>query len=399
MEPLISSENTLGLWTVIIAFVCFAMFAERRFRWAKAVGTALICLIGGMILPTINLVPTAAPVYDAVWDYVVPVAIPLVLFDADIRRIGKESGKLVFMFFAACCGTMLGAFVAAAIFNGHIPEMHKAAAMFIGSQTGGSMNLVVMSEVFEISENMFSAVYIADTLTFSVTLFTLTMLPKVPFLRKFNGTKYQLDGTPLDASYLETTKTPGQSDDMNTFDMVKGLALSFLIVLVSTTFANFVKEHTDITIIQQLFGQKYLVITLVTVILATVFPKQVGGIRGTQKLGIFLMYIFMVVVSTGADLKDIVTVGPALIGFSFVVFAGIVVVSIIFGKIFHYSIEEICVPANSALGGPPTAAAFAAANGWTELVTPAILLGTLGYIVGNYFGVFMGNIILKVFGV
>ncbi|WP_156112602.1 DUF819 family protein, partial [Halobacillus sp. BBL2006] len=41
-------------------------------------------------------------------------------------------------------------------------------------------------------------------------------------------------------------------------------------------------------------------------------------------------------------------------------------------------------------GGPTTAAAMAIAKGWTKLVIPILLVGTLGYIVGNYIGTGIG---------
>ena len=50
-----------------------------------------------------------------------------------------------------------------------------------------------------------------------------------------------------------------------------------------------------------------------------------------------------------------------------------------------------CVIAN--IGGPPTAAALAISNGWSRLVAPGMLIGVYGYVVGNYFGVFLGNLI------
>ena len=87
-----------------------------------------------------------------------------------------------------------------------------------------------------------------------------------------------------------------------------------------------------------------------------------------------------------------------LILYSCVIFVGIIAASLILGKLFKFKIEEISVAANAALGGPTTAAAVAAARGWKDLITPAVLVGTLGYIVGNYFGVFIGNLVFKLFG-
>lgn len=395
MGSLISADNILAIWAVIIAYVFFAMYAERHYKWAKAVGAALICLVGGMVLSSIGLVPSVSPAYDPIWAYVTPIAIPMILFNADIRRIGRESGRMLFMFLFACLGTMSGVVLASIIFHNNVPELHKVAAIFTGSQTGGSMNVAVMAEVFDISSTMFNAVYIADILTFTFTLFALTMLPSISLLRKHYPTLY-----PLASSEVKEYKDEDElSAGMNVFGLAKGVALSFAIVAVSVAIANSVNATGAPEIIKQLFGQKYLVLTLITVILATVFPKYIGSIKGAQEFGIFLMFIFFVAISIEADLKEVINIGPVLIVYSFVIFLGILLFSLVLGKIFKFSIEEISISANAALGGPTTAAACAGARGWFDLVTPAVLVGTLGYILGNYLGVFIGNLIFNMYGI
>ena len=49
---------------------------------------------------------------------------------------------------------------------------------------------------------------------------------------------------------------------------------------------------------------------------------------------------------------------------------------------------------NANIGGPTTAAAMAIAKGWNHMVVPAMLVGSLGYILGNYFGIFIGNLLM-----
>ena len=391
MKSLISADNVLLIWTVLIVFVFLAMYAERHYKWAKAVGAALICLVGGMVLSSVGLMPTTSTAYDVIWSIVTPVAIPLVLFAADLKKIIKESGKMLIMFLFSCCGTMIGAILASVIFHGKIAEVWKAAAFFTGSQTGGSANVVVMADVWDIKGSYFDAIYVADILTFTFTLFTLVMLPSVAFLRKKYGSMYGEGGKALVVENDEDVS-------MSVFSIAKALATSFAIVAVSVFIADWVNSVSDNFIICQLFGQKYLLLTLFTVILATAFPKFFETMKGAQDLGIFLMFIFFVAVSIEADLKKIIELGPWLILFSIIVFAGIIFVSLLFGKIFKFSIEEISVAANAALGGPTTAAAAAAARGYKELVTPAILVGTMGYVLGNYFGVLVGNIVLGMFG-
>ena len=72
------------------------------------------------------------------------------------------------------------------------------------------------------------------------------------------------------------------------------------------------------------------------------------------------------------------------------------IITFIFGKIFRFSVEECCIATNANIGGPTTAAALAIARGWNKLVVPAMLVGILGYVIGNYYGLVVGNI-LKTF--
>jgi uncharacterized membrane protein len=62
-----------------------------------------------------------------------------------------------------------------------------------------------------------------------------------------------------------------------------------------------------------------------------------------------------------------------------------------FGKLFKFNLEEIILASNANIGGPTTAAAMGIAKGWDKLIVPILLVGTLGYVIGNYFGIFMGT--------
>jgi uncharacterized membrane protein len=56
------------------------------------------------------------------------------------------------------------------------------------------------------------------------------------------------------------------------------------------------------------------------------------------------------------------------------------------GKLFKFTLEEIILACNANVGGPTTAAALAISQGWTKLIGPILVVGTVGYIVGNYIG-------------
>ena len=58
------------------------------------------------------------------------------------------------------------------------------------------------------------------------------------------------------------------------------------------------------------------------------------------------------------------------------------------------NLEEAILASNACIGGPTTAAAMAVSKGWTKLIAPIMLIGTLGYVIGNYCGIIIGNFLL-----
>ena len=167
-----------------------------------------------------------------------------------------------------------------------------------------------------------------------------------------------------------------------------------MIVAVSKMLAGFFEgaiagDSFAISLLRGLLGNQYLLITTITTALATFFPKFFGNISGAQEIGTFLIHIFFAVIGAPASIALIIRDAPILLLFAAIIVLMNLVFSLAFGKLFRYSIEEITVASNANIGGPTTAAAFAIAKGWHSLIFPAILVGTLGYVIGNYYGIFL----------
>ena len=79
MNSLISSDNTWMLWTFIVVWAAISIVLEQKYKWASKVTGAIIAILGAMLFSNLKIIPTESAVYDSVWSYVVPVAIPLLL--------------------------------------------------------------------------------------------------------------------------------------------------------------------------------------------------------------------------------------------------------------------------------------------------------------------------------
>ncbi len=59
----------------------------------------------------------------------------------------------------------------------------------------------------------------------------------------------------------------------------------------------------------------------------------------------------------------------------------------------NFITQLLNLASNANIGGPTTATAMAGAKGWNSLMAPAILVGVFGYVVGNYWGILVYNLL------
>lgn len=402
MNSFISPDNSWALWSILIGIAALSIYLEQTYQWASRITGAIIGLVIAMLLANFNVIPTAAPTYDVVWGYVVPLAIPLLLFNANIKKIWRESGRFMIMFLLSSVGTIVGVFVSFALLKNAIPDLYKMAAIMTGSYIGGGVNFAAMAESFGAGESWISALTVADNLLMAVFFFALLAIPSIkfflsrfthPYVDEVNAAADTKEGETLASQYW------GRKD-ISLKDIAFSVALAFAIVWVSTELAAFLASvipggNFFMDLLQGLLGNKYLMITTITMSLATFAPGFMGSINGAQEIGTFLIYIFLVVIGVPASLTVILTQAPLLLVFTLIIVIINLVISLIFGKIFKFDLEEILLASNANIGGPTTAVAMAIAKGWNRLIGPTMLAGVMGYIIGNYLGIFMGNLLMR----
>lgn len=61
-------------------------------------------------------------------------------------------------------------------------------------------------------------------------------------------------------------------------------------------------------------------------------------------------------------------------------------------KIFPF-FQAVLTASNAAIGGPGTAAAMAITRQWRSQVNAALLIGSLGYVIGTPIGIAVGHLL------
>lgn len=412
MWSLIKPENTLVLLAVLSAIAAFSIYLEQTYSWAGKITGCILALAFTMLLSNTRIIPAVdTQAYDIVWGWVVPLAIPMLLFKADLKRVWKESGKMLLMYILSGVGTILGAFLAFFLLRNLIPELYKLTAMMVGTYTGGSVNLTAMADVFPLDDKgLLGSAVVADNLFMGFYFVSLTIIPTMKFFRKHYSHPYEDKNEKRGEKTLNKASEFWGKKEVSLLDVAKAISFAFIIVAISTELGIFIKSFKPAQeildampiskklfydLIFDFFGNKYMLITTITVILAT-YTNILKKVSGAEEIGTFLIHIFFGAIGAPASLEIILKKAPWLLVFCVIIVVVNMIVSFIMGKIFRFSVEEICISSNANIGGPTTAAALAIARGWNELVIPAMLVGILGYVIGNYYGVLVGTI-LKAF--
>ncbi len=403
MTSLIKPDQTWMLWAFLTGWAAVSIHLEQKYKWASKVTSSVIALTGALILSNLRIIPTESPVYDSVWTYVIPIAIPLLLFECNIKKIWRESGRLLIVFMIGAVGTFLGALIGFFALHKFIPDLGYVATIMTGSYIGGGVNFVALADAFNAPSEIVAATTIADNLLMALYFFVLLSIPSMAFFRKhFNHPlidEVEASEAKLNKENSSSSSNGWKATQVTFKDIAFAFASSVIIVTVSIEIADFFARiiptsNPFLAILNSLLGNMYLILTTLTMLLATYKADFFSSIKGAQEIGMFLMIIFMVVIGTPASIPAIIKTAPLLLVFCAIVVAVNMLVLFTGAKTFNFNLEEAIIASNANVGGPATAPAMAIAKGWTSLVGPSVLVAVFGYVIGNYLGIIVGNILL-----
>ena len=388
--------------SVMLISVAVSVYLEQTYAWASRISGAVIALIFALVLVNTNIIPPHAELYDdIVWGYVVPIAIPLLLLQTNIVKIWRETGRLLVIFLIGAAGTICGALIGCAILGSAIDGLPKVAAMMTGSYIGGGVNFTALADAFKVSGTLVSSTIVADNLNMAIYFLILLAIAGNAFFRRIYT-------HPL----IDAVEKNGESDEGKTLAAqywgrkdisLRDIAMCVTYAVVVVTVSKFIGATLGTVIspdanwftkmCNTFLGSQYVWITLISMIFATFFEKQASSMNGAQEIGTFFIYMFFFVIGVPASIMEILTNAPLLFVFCLIMVVVNMLFCLIGGKMFGFALEDILIASNANIGGPTTAAGMAISQGWNALVGPAMLVGTLGYVIGTYLGIIVGSLL------
>lgn len=366
---LISPQNVLAIGAILFALAWMGFWIDTTALGKKTSGVIWVLFVG-MLLSNLKLIPFSSSSYDFVGGTLVPLAIPLLLFKADLRKIFRESGPVMVTFAIASAATVAGAVLGFYLFDlGDIGA--KVAGVYTGGWIGGAVNFLAVSQAVEMTPEEFSVALSGSAMVSNLALFMLVAIPSISWISKRFAKPESSD-----TGEHEDVKAPGFSSFKLTH--VSGaIALSFAICAV----AQWIGSALSLPQYNILF------ITVLTIVVANLVPKTMDRLEGDFDLGMLFMYLFFAAVGAGTDANFFASAALLLFFYGMFIIITHLVIVLVTAKLLKVDLDEAIVASAAALVGPAVTAAIATSKGWRSLVTPGIMVGIFGYVIGTFIGV------------
>ncbi len=368
--PLIAADNLTALGAVLFGLAWLGFWADRHPVARRISGVPWV--IGtGLILSNFGVIPLESPAYGFVGQYILPLGIPFLLFKANLRSLFTQGGWVLPAFLIATVGLCIGAIGGFFLFDLG-PEGAKIAGTYAGAFIGGVVNFVSISQAVGMTPTTFSVSLSASAPVSILGLLTLVTLPSIPFIRRHIPSRIIDSTTEADLQQ--------QAEDFPRFRL-NHVAAAIAIGLAICAVSNFICQRFN------LGTYNLFVITIITVALANVFPRQFARLEGDFALGMLCMYVFFAMIGAGTDALGFLKAAPILFVYCALMIATHFVVLLVAAKVFKLDLAEVIIGSAAAIVGAAAAAGIATAKGWKSLITPAITIGILGYVIANFIGI------------
>jgi uncharacterized membrane protein len=333
-------------------------------------------IAGGALLSNCQVTPFSAASYNFVFEYLLPLAIPLLLFKANLGRIFRESGRVMLAFLCASAATVLAAL--AALYLVDLGEAGpEVAGVIAAGYIGGTMNFVAVAQAVDMDPGLFSVTIGANSVVSVLALMSLIALPAIPALRRA-----------LPSAIIEAADAAAQTGDLarepqhfRLTHITAGIGLSFL--LCAAAFALAAALGIE--------AYSILFVTAFAVIAASAAPAALEKLEGEFDVGMLIMYLFFAAIGLSTNVTAFIQSAPQLFAYALLLVLLHLLLVLCIARVLKIDLAEALVGSAAALVGPGPTAAIAGARGWHELVTPGIMCGLFGYVIANFIGVSITN--------
>lgn len=394
-QVIINETSTMIYFLVFIYLFTPALVLKlcNQYEFLKKIGPVLLLYLIGILLGNSGLIPIGAnEVQDIITTIIIPLAIPLMLFSCNFLHWDIKNAIL----------TLLTGLVAVviAVVGGHLifssvlgsdpvfgEQMNNISGMLAGVYTGGTPNLAAIKIMLGVPNEIYimihsydmaiSLLYLTFVLSFGIKLFR-----KILWYKPRNGTpqhKQMPIEIPEEQPYKDFFKR------CNLKPLSGAILLSLLIFVIAGGLSLILPKDIQMVTV---------ILTITTLGIAASFVKKVREIKMSYDAGMYLVYVFSIVVASMANLSKLNLSGGfyLLLYIAFVVFVSLAI-QLILAKFMKLDADTVLISSVSLINSPPFVPLVATAMKNRSVIITGLTVGLVGYAIGNYLGYILALIL------
>lgn len=350
---------------------------KMNLRFFKFIPAVVLIYATSMMLASIGMFEYNEEInytYKLTKINLLPAMLFLMLLRVDFRHFFKLGKKLILAYVLAVISLAFGFIIISLAFNFN-KDMALAFGALAGSWMGGTANMVAVGSALEVSDEAFGYALIVDS--FNYTLWVAMLLFLVPFAKVFNSF-VKAKGSDIVLGNIACACDIGAKKYWVL--IVLALIVSLLTQALSE-YIGIISKTTTIVILATIFG-----------VLAS-FTK-LKELNGSSEVANSMLYMMIALIGSKAVFDSFSGVGIYILA-GFLILLIHALIMIIGAKVFKLDLFSISVASLSNIGGVASAPILAATYN-KSLVSIGVLMAIMGYIIGTFGGLIVGNILIKV---
>ena len=385
--------NTTLLLITYIVTPAAILWLSAKVPFLKKIGPVLLLYLVGIILGNSGLIPDDAySLQDLIVTVIIPLAIPLMLFSCDFLKWDIKNAILTLLTgaVAVVIAVVAGFFIFRNLI-GNDPtigeQMPKIAGMLAGVYTGGTPNLAAIKIMLGVPNETYLLIHSYD-MAISLLYLTFVLSVGIPLFRKILHypvkSKSEVGEMPVD-SYDENPYRDIFSKQ-NILPLAGAFGLSILIFAIAGGLSLLLPQSMQMVVV---------ILAITTLGIAASFFRPVRNIKKSYDAGMYLVYIFSIVVASMADLSRLNLSGGfyLLLYITFAIFVSLFI-QLILAKIFKLDADTVLISSVSLINSPPFVPLVATAMKNKSVIITGLTVGLVGYAVGNYLGYIISKILV-----
>ena len=399
IDPVFTNDAIVfGILISILGFI-FITSTSKKPLWVKFykyVPALLLCYFIPSIFNSLGIISgNSSNLYFVASRYLLPTSLALLTISIDLKEIRKLGSKALILFFTGTLGIIIGGPIAilivlstnpALIAGSDLDSVWRGLSTVAGSWIGGGANQAAMKEVFQVDNEIFSAMVAVDVIVANIwmafLLYGAGINDKIDNWLQADSSSIDVLKNKIEAYQSQIMKIPNTADTMRVLSI--GFGITAVAHFGADLIAPWIFQNAPLLAKFSLTSKFFWLIVISTtlaVFLSFTKARELEGV-GASRIGSVFIYILVATIGMKMNILAIFdNPGLFIVGLIWMMIHAGMLISV--AKFIKAPFFFMAVGSQANVGGAASAPIVASAF-HPSLAPVGVLLAVLGYAMGTY---------------